>query len=78
MKILRGNSHKKIMVVALVLFIFVYAAAPSLQANAGCVGALRKCSVDAVIALIFAGPHAFLLYYSGCLMGYTWCLKYYV
>jgi len=78
MKVLRGNSHKKIMVVALVLFIFVYAAAPSLQANAGCVGALRKCSVDAVIALIFAGPHAFLLYYSGCLMGYTWCLKYYV
>lgn len=78
MKILRGNSHKKIMVVALVLFILVYAAAPSLQANADCGGALRKCSVDAIIVLIFGGPHAFLLYYSGCLMGYTWCLKYYV
>ena len=77
MKILRGNSHKKIMVVALALFILVYAAAPSLQANAGCVEALRKCSVDAVIALIFGGPQTFLLYYSGCLMGYTWCLKYY-
>ena len=78
MKILRGNSHKKIMVVALVLFILVYAAAPSLQANADCGEALRKCSVDSVIILIFGGPHAFLLYYSGCFLGYTWCLKYYL
>ena len=78
MKILRGNSHKKIMVVALVLFILVYAAAPSLQANDECVEALKKCSVDAIFALIFGGPQAFLLYYSGCLMGYTWCLKYYL
>jgi len=77
MKILRGNSHKKILVVVLVLFILVYAAAPSLQANADCMGALRKCSVDAIIILIFGGPHSFLLYYSGCFLGYTWCLKYY-
>lgn len=77
MKILRGNSHKKIMVVALVLFILVYAAAPSLQANADCGEALKKCSVDAIIILIFGGPHSFLLYYSGCFLGYTWCLKYY-
>lgn len=77
MKILRGNSHKKIMVVALVLFILVYAAAPSLQANADCGEALKRCSVDSVIILIFGGPQAFFLYYSGCFLGYTWCLKYY-
>jgi hypothetical protein len=42
-----------------------------------CKKALSKCTVDAVKAGVTSGPQSFLLYYSGCYMGYTWCLKYY-
>jgi len=42
-----------------------------------CEKALSRCAVDAVIAGLFSGPQSFLLYASGCFMGYSWCLKYY-
>ena len=42
-----------------------------------CKNALSRCTVDAVIAGLFSGPQSFLVYYSGCFIGYSWCLKYY-
>ena len=59
--------------VVLVLFLLV---SPSLQAEEVCIEALDKCTTKAFIAGIFFGG-SFFLYMSHCLLGYTWCLKYY-
>jgi len=42
-----------------------------------CKKAFSRCTIDAAIAGLFSGPQSFLLYFSGCFMGYSWCLKYY-
>ena len=42
-----------------------------------CEQALEKCGGDAFLTLIFGGPQSFLAYYAGCLLGYSWCLKYF-
>ena len=53
--------------------------APSLHANqAVCERALARCALDAMIAGLTGGPLAFALWGSGCLMGYDFCMRYYV
>ena len=52
--------------------------APSLHASrAVCDRALARCGVDAVVAGLTGGPLAFALWGSGCLMGYSFCMRYY-
>lgn len=43
-----------------------------------CTKALQKCGADAIVTTLFAGPLAGLEYFGGCLVGYDWCLKYFI
>ena len=70
-----SRKYKKIMG-ALLLFLMAHALFLPLHAVRICDEALSECASDALVTLIFGGPHAFALYASGCLMGYSWCLKY--
>jgi hypothetical protein len=38
---------------------------------------MSRCTTDAIKSGLVSGAQSFLVYFSGCLMGYTWCLKYY-
>jgi hypothetical protein len=70
-----SRKYKKIMA-AFLLFFLAHALFLPLHADGICDEALSECALDAMVTLIFGGPYAFALYSSGCLMGYTWCLKY--
>ncbi len=43
-----------------------------------CNNALVKCGLDAVVAGLLSGGSAMALTFMGCLIGYDWCLKYYL
>ena len=43
-----------------------------------CNKALLKCGVDATVAGLLSGGTTMLLMIMGCLIGYDFCLKYYV
>ena len=58
------------------LLLLVSPIIPSQQKHV-CEQALEKCGGDAILTLIFGGIQSFLFYYSGCLIGYSWCLKYF-
>lgn len=58
----------------LLLFLLV---SPALQADDVCFEALEKCGSKALVGGIF-NSGTFFFYMSHCLLGYTWCLKYYV
>jgi len=58
------------------LILFIPPNVSSQQQNV-CEQALEKCNGDAFLTLIFGGPQSFLIYYTGCLLGYSWCLKYF-
>lgn len=62
----------------LIVCVLLCAWAPSIHAGNICRKAVTKCLVDAVIALILAGPQTSAIFASGCLNGYVWCLTYYV
>jgi hypothetical protein len=65
---------------ALIVILAVLAHVPVLaQDNLEiCTKALLKCGVDATIAGLLSGGTALLLMVMGCLIGYDFCLKYYV
>lgn len=49
-----------------------------LEARVGlCEEALGRCAMDAAVAGLMGGAHAFGAYAAGCLLGYSWCLEYY-
>ncbi len=75
MKFLRTN-HKVITAGVMIglMFAMGLAAAPALAGN--CERALIKCGIDAAIAGLFGGLQSGLTYFSGCLIGYGWCLDY--
>lgn len=76
MKKLKGNKGIKILSGLLILLIALLFLSPQQLVAKGCDKALAECSVDAVIVGLFGGVHAGLLYFSGCLIGYGWCLEY--
>jgi hypothetical protein len=43
-----------------------------------CNNALLKCGLDSAVAGLLSGGTAMALTFMGCLIGYDWCLKYYV
>jgi len=78
MKINAKRRIVKLTASALIVCVLLCAWAPSAHAGNICKKAVTKCLVDAVIALILAGPHTAAIYTLGCLNGYIWCLTYYV
>jgi hypothetical protein len=71
------NSTKRLVVAGLILSLIVVFSTPGFASKQDCEDALIKCGVDATVAGLFSGPQTFLAYATGCLMGYSWCLKYY-
>jgi hypothetical protein len=78
MKIMKKRKSKRAFVVGLMLFVSIFLVSSASASGDVCRTALDKCMTDALIAGLFSGPQTFLVYSSGCLIGYTWCLKYYV
>jgi hypothetical protein len=71
-------SPKKLVAAGLIFSLVVFCSSPVLASKEVCENALTRCGVDALIAGLFSGPQTFMAYYAGCLMGYSWCLRYYV
>jgi len=71
------KSPKKLVVVGLIFGLIVLCSSSGFASTEVCEKALSRCGIDAAIAGLFSGPQAFLTYYAGCFMGYSWCLKYY-
>lgn len=78
MNIFKKRTAKSFIVAGLIFCLILWSTSVFASENEACDKAFVKCGVDAVIGGILSGPQMFLLIYSGCLMGYTWCLKYYV
>lgn len=68
---------KKIFVLGLMFVVCLFLASSVYASEDVCKKALARCAADAVVAGLFSGPQSFMLYYSGCFIGYSWCLKYY-
>lgn len=63
-------------ILPLLLLILAFSPAP---VSAGvCEKAVAKCGADAVLAGMLSGLQTFIFFSTGCIMGYTWCLQYYV
>lgn len=77
MKNLKRYGSIKILAVAMALLMSILFLSPSQLAGGACREALARCSVDAAIAGFFGGIKAGLIFFSGCLVGYSWCLAYY-
>ena len=72
----KKNKKIRLMGGIFIVLVLVLLVAPSLHAEDVCFEALEKCSKKAAISGIL-NSGSFLFYMSHCLMGYTWCLKYY-
>jgi len=77
MNILKNQHFKRILILGLTVCVCLFFVSSTFASEDVCKKALSKCAIDAVIAGLFSGPQSFLLYYAGCFMGYSWCLKYY-
>lgn len=71
------RSNMKIIALGLIVCVCFFFVSSVSASEEVCKKALSRCTTDAVIAGLFSGPQSFLLYYSGCFIGYSWCLKYY-
>jgi len=77
MKKIKKHNPKRLVVVGLILSLVILFCSPGFASNEECDKALARCGVDALIAGLFGGPQSFLAYSAGCIMGYSWCLRYY-
>ena len=68
---------KKYFVLGLMLAVCFFVISSAYASEDVCKKAMSRCTVDAAIAGLLSGPQSFLLYYAGCFIGYSWCLKYY-
>jgi len=75
---MRKINGKKIIVGALLLLALLQVTAPFMQAKNVCIDAVVKCGADALIAGAFGGLEVFGMYAAGCIVGYSWCIKYYI
>lgn len=73
----KNRRFRRIFILGLLCFVCLFLISSAFASEDVCNNALSRCTTDAVIAGLFSGPQTFILYYSGCFMGYTWCLKYY-
>ena len=68
--------HKKIVAGVFIVLLFALLAAVPVLADE-CERGLLQCGIDAAISGLFGGIQNGLIYFSGCLIGYEWCLEYY-
>jgi putative Mn2+ efflux pump MntP len=78
MKILKDRKWKRVFGVGLLLFMGLFLVSSGFASEDVCKEAMSDCLMDAVVAGLFSGTQTFLIYYSACMIGYTFCLKYYV
>jgi hypothetical protein len=78
MNIFRSHRVKNFVVTGLIICLIFWSTSVFASEKEACDKAFVKCGVDALIGGFLSGPQMFLFIYSGCLMGYTWCLKYYM
>jgi hypothetical protein len=71
-------GFKRFSAAILILVIVGSVSLPAQDHVAICNRALEKCGVQAVIAGIFGGLNSLGAYAAGCLIGYDFCLKYYI
>ncbi len=76
MKKNKKNVSAKILSGVLILLLVFLFLTPFQLAAKSCREAFVECSVDAVIIGLFSGFQSGLLYFSGCAVGYGWCLEY--
>ena len=73
----KRKIRKRFLFGTLVLLMIFIVLAPH-QLSAGvCERALAKCGIDALLTSLLSGPEIGALYFSACLLGYSWCLQYY-
>lgn len=74
---IRAKRNKRVFGL-LVLGLLVLLAHPFMATAGVCEEAVGRCVVEAVISGIFGGSPALFAHATGCVVGYQWCLKYYV
>ena len=70
------NKVKSVLVIALVAAVVLTAIPQQSEASEVCQRALEKCTVDAIISFLLGGGLTAGIMMSGCLNGYSFCLKY--
>jgi len=75
MKFLKTN-HKVITAGVLIGLLFLLGLTTAPVLGGDCEKGLVKCGIDAAIVALFGGLQSGLTYFSGCLIGYGWCLDY--
>jgi len=78
MKIMKDRKWKRVLSAGLLLFMGLFLVSSGFASEDICKEAMSDCLTDAVVAGLFSGTQAFLVYYAACMIGYTFCLKYYV
>jgi len=72
------TKRKWVLTGVVLLLIFMVAIPQTLTAGV-CEKALEKCMLNAVITGLFSlNPTIFAYYSASCLLGYSFCLKYYL
>jgi uncharacterized BrkB/YihY/UPF0761 family membrane protein len=77
MNILNNRHSRRFIVLGLIFFVSIFFVSSTLASEDVCKKAMSRCTADAVKTGLLSGAQSFLLYYAGCFMGYSWCLKYY-
>jgi hypothetical protein len=74
------KSKRIVLTAAFILLAAVVFAVPAhaMDNTAVCNKALLKCGIDAVIAGLLSGGTVMLLISMGCIIGYEFCLKFYL
>jgi hypothetical protein len=78
MNVFKKRAARNLAAAGLIMCLILGSASLFASETGVCEKALKRCGIDAAIAGLLSGPEMFLLYYSGCLMGYSWCLNYYM
>lgn len=78
MKIMKDRKWKRVFGAGLLLFMSLFLVSSGFASEDVCKEAMSECLTDAVVAGLFSGTQTFLVYYAACMIGYTFCLKYYV
>lgn len=70
------NKIKSLLVIVLVAAVVLTAMPQQAEASEVCRKALEKCTVDALISFLLGGGLTAGIMMSGCINGYSFCLKY--
>ena len=77
MKKIKKKTENRIKCFVLGLVILISIVFPQVVSAGSCGGGLARCAADAAIVGFFSGAGPGSAYLSGCVVGYSWCLRYY-